>query len=70
MTKYHGVIVDLIDRSTESIEVEDKYKPGIESAGLFCSCHWFKDEAKALVFEIACLRTFKSMREKGMKGLI
>jgi hypothetical protein len=70
MTKYYGVIVDLIDRSTDSIEAEDKYKPGIESAGMFCSCHWFKDEAKALIFEIGCLKTFRNMKAQGMKGLI
>jgi len=70
MTKYFGVIVDLISRTTESIEGEYPHKPSIEEGGLFCSCHWYQSEEKALLFEIGCLKTFRNMVASGEKGLV
>jgi hypothetical protein len=70
MTKYFGVIVDLISRTTESIEGEYPFKPAIEEGGLFCSCHWYQSEEKALLFEIWCLKTFRNMVASGEKGLV
>ena len=61
MTKSYGVIVDLITRSTDSIEGEHNHKPAIEQGGLFCTCHWFTDELAALRFEVHCLTVFRSM---------
>ena len=70
MPKYFGVIVNLISRTTESIEGDYQYKPSIEDVGTFCSCHWYTSEEKALIFEIRCLKTFRNMITSGEKGLI
>ena len=59
--KYFGVIVDVLTKDTESIESEDVHKPAVEHGGMFCTCHWFKSEVKALEFEIHCLEVFKGM---------
>ena len=70
MTHYYGVIVDLLTRSTDSIEGDHPYKPTVEHGGMFCTCHWFKSELLALQFEVGTLEIFRSMDKKGMKKLV
>ena len=70
MAYYYGVIVNLLSRTTDSIEGEHSYKPTVEHGGMFCSCHWFKSEEAALIFEIECLKIFRGMIASGEKGLV
>lgn len=59
--KYYGIIVDTLSRGTERISGDFSHKPTIENAGWFCSCHWFTDYDKALIFQLHAEKVFLSM---------
>jgi len=69
---YHGVIVDILTRSTSLITGDYPDKPDKEHAGMFCFCKWFKalDKTKngamyaeymALVYEIEIIKMFQRL---------
>jgi len=70
---YHGVIVDMLTRTTQAIKVDhDEQKPDKEHVSNFCFCKWFKQvndgecgvlipELLALTYEVEIIKMFQKL---------
>ena len=64
---YYGVIVDMLTRTTSTIEGDHETKPDKEFASGFCFCKWFgefqdnRDELLALTYELEIIKMYDRM---------
>ena len=70
MKKYYGVIVDMLTRTTKTIEGNHETKPDKEFCSSFCFCKWFGtyqnpvDEVLQLTYEIEIIKMFQRLNKE------
>ena len=70
MKYYYGVIVDLLTRTTHTINGNYNSKPDKEFASSFCFCKWFGeyqnpvDELLQLTYEIEIIKMFHRLNKE------